>query len=53
MKALKIYFLIMLISQTISVSAQSVISGKITDKDSTPMIGATILLVNHADSTYP
>lgn len=52
MKTLKIYFLIMLISQTISVSAQSVISGKITDKDSISMMGATILLVNHADSTY-
>ena len=52
MKAFKIYFLIVLFIQSISVSAQTVISGKITDKGGSPMAGATILLLNHTDSTY-
>ena len=43
MKTLKIYFLLMLLIQTISISAQSVISGKITNNDSSPIVGATIL----------
>ena len=42
MKTLKIYFLLMLLIQTISISAQSVISGKITNNDSSPIVGATI-----------
>lgn len=52
MKTIKIYFLIVLFIQTISISAQSVISGRIIDKDRSPMISATILLLNHTDSTY-
>ena len=52
MKTLKIYFLLMLLIQTISISAQSVISGKITNNDSSPIVGATILLSNGMDSTY-
>lgn len=42
----------MLLIQTISISAQSVISGKITNNDSSPIVGATILLSNGMDSTY-
>ena len=49
MKTLKIYFLLMLLIQTISISAQSVISGKITNNDSSPIVGATILLSNGMD----
>lgn len=53
MKTLKIiFFLIVLFTQTISISAQSVISGKITDKDNSPLAGVTILLLKPADSTY-
>lgn len=52
MKTLKIYFLLMLLLQTISISAQSVISGKMVNNDSLPIVGATILLSNGMDSTY-
>lgn len=52
MKTLKIYFLLMLLIQAISISAQSVISGKMTNNDSSPIVGATILLSNGMDSTY-
>lgn len=52
MTTLKFYFLIFLFNQTISISAQSVISGKIIDKDRSSMGGATLLLVNPVDSTY-
>ncbi|MDR2920617.1 MAG: TonB-dependent receptor [Tannerella sp.] len=48
----KIYILVVLLILSISISAQSVISGRVTDKDSIPMVSATILLLNHADSTY-
>ena len=52
MSTIKIYFLTMLFIQTISISAQSVISGRITEKDGFPMVGATIVLLNQADSAY-
>lgn len=52
MKYNKRYILVVLLIQSISVSAQSVISGRIIDKDSIPMAGATILLLNHTDSNY-
>lgn len=52
MKYNKIHLLILLLTLSISISAQSVISGRITDKDNTPMASATILLLNHADSAY-
>ena len=52
MKTLKIYFLFILLIQTINTSAQSVISGKMTHNDSSPITGATILLLNDIDSTY-
>lgn len=52
MKYIKMCILIVLLIQTISISAQSVISGRITDKDGIPTAGATIVLLNHADSTY-
>lgn len=52
MKYNKMYLLVVLLVQAISISAQSVISGRITEKDSTPLTGATILLLTHADSTY-
>lgn len=52
METLKIYFLFVLLIQTINTSAQSVISGKMTNNDSSPIIGATILLLNDTDSTY-
>jgi hypothetical protein len=46
------YILIVWLIQSISISAQSIIAGRITDKDSLPVAGATILLLNSADSTY-
>ena len=45
MKTLKIYFLLMLLIQTISISAQSVISGKITNNDSSPIVGIHIQFI--------
>lgn len=42
----------MLLIQTINTSAQSVISGKMTNNDSSPIVGTTILLLNDIDSTY-
>lgn len=52
MKYNKMYILVVLLIQSISIPAQSVISGRIIDKDSISMVSATILLLNHADSTY-
>lgn len=52
MKGKRMYLLVVLLMQAISLSAQSVISGRITDKDRIPMASATILLLNDADSTY-
>lgn len=52
MKCNKIQILVVLMIYSISTSAQSVISGRMIDKDNMPMVGATILLLNHADSTY-
>lgn len=42
---------VVLLIQSISISAQSNISGRIVEKGNIPMVGVTILL-NHADSTY-
>lgn len=50
MKA-QILFVVLLI-QSISISAQTVISGRIIDKDSLPLASATILLLKNSDSTY-
>ena len=52
MKYNKMYILAVLLILSISISAQSVISGKVIDKDNTPIAGVTILLITHADSTY-
>lgn len=38
--------------QSISLSAQSSLSGRIIDKDSKPVSGTTLLLLNYEDSTY-
>lgn len=42
----------MLLAMPLSLSAQSVISGKTMDKDGLPMPGATVLLLNPADSIF-
>ena len=52
MKYNKMYILVVLLILSISISAQSVISGKVIDKDNAPVAGATIVVVTHADSTY-
>lgn len=52
MKYGKMYIFVVWLIQSISISAQSVLSGRIADKDSIPMAGATILLLNPVDSTY-
>ncbi|MCD7901218.1 MAG: TonB-dependent receptor [Bacteroides sp.] len=52
MKYNKMYILVIWLIQSISISAQSVISGRIIDKDSIPMAGATLLLLTPTDSTY-
>jgi hypothetical protein len=52
MKYNKMYILVVLLILSINISAQSVISGRIIDKDSIPMASATILLLNQSDSTY-
>ena len=49
-RSMKIMFVLLI--QSISLSAQSVLSGRIIDKDSIPMASATILLLKHPDSTY-
>lgn len=48
----KMCILIVLLIQTIAGSAQSVLSGRIIDKESIPMTSATILLLSLADSAY-
>lgn len=52
MKYYKLYILLILLIQTINLSAQSIISGRVTDKDSIPIFGATVLLLNSIDSIY-
>ena len=52
MKYNKMYILVILLILSIGMSAQSVISGKVIDKDNAPIAGVTILLITHADSTY-
>lgn len=52
MKFNKMHILIVLLIQTISISAQSVISGRTIDKDSMPLASATILLLSYPDTTY-
>lgn len=52
MKYNKMYILVVLLILSINISAQSVISGKVIDKDNAPVAGATIVVVTHADSTY-
>lgn len=52
MKWNKMYILIVLFIQSINLSAQSSISGRIIDKDSMPMASVTILLLNYTDTTY-
>jgi hypothetical protein len=44
--------MVILLIQSLSISAQSIITGRIIDKDSIPMAGVTILLLGHSDSTY-
>ena len=46
------YALDVLLIQSISILAQSVISGKIIDKNGEPIASTTVLLLNNADSTY-
>ena len=46
------YVLAILLILPVNISAQSGISGRVIDKDSLPLTGATVLLLNHADSTY-
>lgn len=52
MKYCKMIVFVMLLVHTINISAQSVILGRITEKNNTPVAGATVLLLNHADSAY-
>ena len=52
MKYNKMYALVVLLIQSISILAQSVISGKIIDKNGEPIASTTVLLLNNADSTY-
>lgn len=52
MKCNKMLILIVLLIYTISISSQSGISGRIIDKDSIPLTGAAILLLNQTDSAY-
>lgn len=52
MKHYKLYILILLLILSIGISAQSGISGRITDKDSISVPGATVLLLNRIDSAY-
>ena len=49
-RSLKI--MLVLLIQSIGISAQSVLSGRIIDKDGIPLPSVTILLLNHDDSTY-
>lgn len=51
MKYNKMFILMILLALSISISAQSVILGRIIDKDSIPIAGATISLLNYTDST--
>lgn len=48
----QIYIFVVLLIQSIGISAQSIISGRIIDQDSLPLASATILLLKHTDSTY-
>lgn len=52
MKYNRMSVLFIFLIHSISILAQSIISGRITDKDSMPIAGATILLLNHTDSAY-
>ena len=52
MTYIKVFILVGLLVGSISISAQSVILGKIIDKDNIPVAGATISLLSHTDSTY-
>ncbi len=52
MKRNKVYSMLILLIQTISISAQSILSGRIIDKDSIPLASATILLSSYPDTTY-
>lgn len=52
MKCNTMFILIVLLILSIGIFAQSGISGRIIDKDSMPLVGATILLLNPTDSTY-
>lgn len=52
MKCNKMCILVVLLILSINISAQSVISGRVIDRDSVPLAGATIVLLNHVDSAY-
>lgn len=52
MKYGKIYIWAVLLIQSIGISAQSVLSGRIIDQGSIPVADVTILLLNPADSSY-
>jgi len=52
MKYIKRYILVALLIPSIGISAQSALSGKITDNNSIPIPGTTILVLHPADSTY-
>lgn len=48
----KMYILIVLLILSITVAAQSTLSGRTTDKDNRPLTGTTILVLTQVDSTY-
>ncbi|MCC8153649.1 MAG: TonB-dependent receptor [Tannerellaceae bacterium] len=52
MKSNKMYILIQGLLLSISLSAQSVLSGKVTNTNNEPAMGATIVVLNQVDSTY-
>ncbi|MDD2952225.1 MAG: outer membrane beta-barrel family protein [Parabacteroides sp.] len=52
MKYGKIGIGMVLLMQSIGISAQSVLAGRVIDGDSIPVADATIMLLNSADSTY-
>lgn len=50
MKYIKTSLFVLLLIQSIGLSAQSAISGRVIDKDSIPIAGVIVLLSNRADS---
>lgn len=52
MRYFKICLWVLLLIRSISIAAQSTLSGRTIDKDNRPVSGTTLLLLTHADSAY-